>query len=109
MPTNHPWLRKCKRLTEMGWDEIRVRTGQAFAKRRDLVMYKLGISAVNSRHLRWQEHNGRFFFQKEGMPEILSSLWKLLPETAEQIVERAEQICRACSPVGRTLGPTACC
>ncbi|PYT91256.1 MAG: hypothetical protein DMG36_18915 [Acidobacteria bacterium] len=94
MPTNHPWLRKCKRLTEMGWAEIRVRTRQAFAKRRDLAMHKIGISAVKSKQLHWQERNGRFFFQKEEMPEILSSLWKLLPETAEEIVERAEQICR---------------
>jgi heparinase II/III-like protein len=94
VPTNHQWLRRCKHLTEMGLDEIRVRTGQAYAKRRDLAMYKMGISAVKSNHVHWQEQNGRFFFQEQEMPGILSSLWKLLPETAGQIVERAEQICR---------------
>ncbi|PYU09826.1 MAG: hypothetical protein DMG37_22215, partial [Acidobacteria bacterium] len=78
----------------MGWDEIRVRTLQALAKRCDFTLYRMGISGVNGNHRDGLEYRGRFFFQKEELREILASLWKLFPETAEQIVERAEQICR---------------
>lgn len=94
MPTNLQLVRKCKRLTEMGWDEIRLRTLQALAKRCDFILYRMGISAVNNNHGKGLERGGRFFFQKEELPEILDSLWKLFPDTAEQIIERAEQICR---------------
>lgn len=94
MPTKQKWIRRCKRLTEMGRDEVRVRTLQALAKRCDLILYRMGIPLVNGDHRSGLERRGRFFFQKEELPEILASLWKLFPETAEQIVERAEQICR---------------
>lgn len=94
MRTKHKWIRRCKRLTEMGWDEIRVRTLQALAKRRDVSWYRMGIPVVNGDQRNGLESGGRFFFQKEELPEILASLWKLFPETAEQTVERAEQLCR---------------
>ena len=78
----------------MGWDEIRVRTLQTLAKRCDFTLYRMGVSGVSGDHRDGLEHRGRFFFQKEELREILASLWKLFPETAERIVERAEQICR---------------
>ncbi len=94
MRTNHAWLRRCKRLTEMGWDEIRMRTLQALAKRCDYTLYRMGISGVNGHHQNGLEQRSRFFFQKEDLPEILAALWKSFPEIADQLVERAEQICR---------------
>ena len=94
MPTRQQLIRRCKRLTEMGWDELRVRTIQALAKRCDLTLYRMGISAANGDHRNGLERRGRFFFQKEELPEILASLRQSFPETAEQIVERAEQLCR---------------
>ncbi|PYT67032.1 MAG: hypothetical protein DMG39_25040 [Acidobacteria bacterium] len=94
MRTSNQWIRHCQRLTEMSWGEIRVRTRQAFAKRLDLVMFRTGIAGGKGGRAECLDRRGRFFFQKEELPEILSSLLKLLPETAEQIVERAEQICR---------------
>lgn len=94
MRTKRHWLRRCKRLTEMGWDEIRVRTVQAMAKRSDFTLHRMGISALNGDDRNGLERCGRFFFQREQLPEILASLWQSFPETAEQIVERAEQLCR---------------
>lgn len=92
MPTKQQLIRRCERLTEMGWDEIRVRAVQAVAKRYDFSLYRMGISAVNGDHGNGLECRGRFFFQKEELPEILASLWQSFPETTEQIVERAEQL-----------------
>ena len=94
MRTSQQWIRRCKRLTEMGWDEIRVRTLQALAKRCDFTLYRMGISAVNRDHKNGLDSRGCFFFRKEDLPGIVASLWSLFPEVAEQIVERAEQVCR---------------
>lgn len=94
MRTKQQLIRRCKRLTEMGWDEIRVRTAQALAKRGDLALYRIGMSPTNGDHRNGLECRGRFFFQKKELPEILASLWQSFPESAEQIVERAEQLCR---------------
>jgi hypothetical protein len=78
----------------MGWDEIRVRTVQALAKLSDFTLYRMGIPAVNGDHRNGLERRGHFFFQKEQLPEILASVLQSFPETAEQIVERAEQLCQ---------------
>lgn len=94
MPTKHRWVKRCNRLAEMGWEELRLRTVQALAKRCDFALYRMGVSPLNGNHKNGLECRGRFFFQKEVLPGILASLWKLFPEEAEQIVERADQICR---------------
>jgi len=78
----------------MSWDEIRVRTIQALAKYRDFASHQMGNSPMNGDHRKGLEHRGCFFFHREQLPEILAALWRLFPETAEQIVERGEQICR---------------
>jgi len=92
--TNHKWIGRCQRLTEMGRDEIFVRTRQAFAKRFDFMLCRVGLSTPQDGGANALQHGGRFFFQKDELPGILSTIWKQLPETAEQIVERAERICR---------------
>jgi hypothetical protein len=94
MLTSHLWAKRCKHLTEMGWDEIRVRVHQAFAKRYDLAMYRMGIPTTKCDRRCWPEHSGRFFFRKEELPGILTWLRGQLPETADAIVEQAEQICQ---------------
>ena len=94
MLTNHPWIGRCKRLTEMGWNEICARTRQALAKHCDLAMYRMGFSLCKSDLPNCLERKGRFFFPKEELRGILSALWEMLPDAAEQIVERAEQICQ---------------
>src|SRR5260370_35069367 len=94
MLTSHLWAKRCKHLTEMSWDEIRVRVHQAFAKRYDLAMYRMGIPTTKCDRRRWPEHSGRFFFRKEELPGILTWLRGELPETADDIVEQAEQICK---------------
>jgi len=78
----------------MGREEIRVRLQQAFAKRWDFTLYKMGFSAVKDDRSNALAGGGRFFFQKEQLPGIVSALSKQFPETAQQIVERSEQICQ---------------
>ena len=94
MLTSLPWVERCKRLTEMGWDEIRVRAHQAFAKRYDLAMYRMGIPITKCASRCRPEHSGRFFFGKNELPAILTWLREQLQEAVDGIVERAEQICQ---------------
>jgi Heparinase II/III-like protein/Heparinase II/III N-terminus len=94
VPTDRKWIRRLKRLTEMGWEEIRVRLQQALTKRWDFTWYKMGFSAVKDDRSNALGGGGRFFFQKEELPGIVSALSKQFPETAQQIVERSERICR---------------
>src|SRR2546427_1518203 len=94
MLTSLPWVERCKRLTEMGWDEIRVRAHQAFAKRYDLAMYRMGIPITKCASRCRHGHSGRFFFGKNELPAILTWLREQLPEAVDGIVERAEQICQ---------------
>ncbi|HKW34575.1 MAG TPA: alginate lyase family protein [Candidatus Acidoferrum sp.] len=71
-----------------------MRTRQAFAKHCDLAMYRIGVSACDRDSPHQPGLTSHFFFENKGLQHILSSLWELLPQTAEQIVERAEEICR---------------
>jgi len=96
VPTNRQWIRRSKRLAEMGREEIAVRLQQAFAKRWDVTLYKMGLPAVKDDRSNALGRGGRFFFQREELPGILSALSKQFPETAQQIVERSEQICQHC-------------
>src|SRR5437016_13355046 len=80
----------------MGREEIAVRLQQAFAKRWDVTLYKMGLPAVKDDRSNALGRGGRFFFQREELPGILSALSKQFPETAQQIVERSEQICQHC-------------
>src|SRR5260370_42509771 len=54
----------------------------------------MGIPTTKCDRRRWAEHCGRFFFRKEEWPGILTWLRGQLPETADEIVEQAEQICQ---------------
>src|SRR2546429_5382558 len=68
----------------MGREEIAVRLQQAFAKRWDVTLYKMGLPAVKDDRSNALGRGGRFFFQREELPGILSALSKQFPETAQQ-------------------------
>jgi len=88
--SNH-WLKRAKRIREMDWDELRLRTYQEFAKRWDLALCQIGGPFFRER--RPPQLRGRFFFTEEEAPEILKCLRERLPEVVEGIVRQAEQIC----------------
>jgi hypothetical protein len=88
-------LERGKRLASMGPKELALRTRQAVAKRWDAI--------AGNRVPRWRTDNscagawleaGQFFFDRENIPHILECLRDRLPGAVEEIIERAERICR---------------
>jgi len=78
---------------EMGWDELRERTRQEFAKRWDLALGQIGGPFPRDGRLPQSQDSRRFFFTPAEVPEILRCLRERLPEAVERTVNQAEQIC----------------
>lgn len=82
-----------QRVLAMDRAEMSDRIRQHSVARIDLMRYKAGADFAP----RMLEHvagpRPRFFFSPEAVPEICSRLRQLFPETAQQIIERAERIC----------------
>jgi len=78
---------------EMGWDELRERTRQEFAKRWDLALGQIGGPFPRDGRLPQSQDSRRFFFTPAEVPEILRCLRERLPEVVEGTVNQAEQIC----------------
>jgi hypothetical protein len=77
----------------MSWDELRTRVQQEFAKRHDAALYRLGVRFRGDEPKSSSQVPGRFFFSPSDLPQITALLRDRLPMEAEQLVERAEQIC----------------
>lgn len=82
-----------KRLIAMGGDEFRVRSLQEVTKHWDLVRYRLGFEFVDSHKGNQPYSNPRFFFKPQDIPQIVNAIRERLPQTASEIVERAERVC----------------
>jgi hypothetical protein len=82
-----------KRLASMGADEIRVRSLQEVSKYSDLLRYRLGIGFADRGQSNEQGAMARFFFGIRDVPQISNWIRDHLPQTAGEIVERAERIC----------------
>src|SRR6266576_1044520 len=86
------WKRVYRRVRSMGVAEVTDRLRQYATARLDWVRYKVGsdffpeITTV-------PQGQPRFFFSPEDVPHLCSRLRELFPETAEQIVRRADRIC----------------
>ena len=82
----------------MGWDEVKVRAGQEFHKRSDLLMHRLGVrnGAVPLTMLPLKSEAGRagqFFFspgEAEGRADLVRNN---LPDAAAEILREADAIC----------------
>jgi Heparinase II/III-like protein/Heparinase II/III N-terminus len=101
------WRNKLTRVSQMNWEEVRVRVGQELHKRGDLLRHRVGMenkvprmlddSGVSDSGLSW----GKFFFSAgESAVGIVSEaseraelLRKYLPEEAAQILRDADDIC----------------
>jgi len=88
------WLKRGKRIAEMNWDELRVRTHQEFAKRWDLVLSQIGGPFLRDGRSPQSRGACCFFFSPTEVPGILRCLGERLPEVVERIVNQADQICR---------------
>ncbi len=93
MSLSNRWLQRRKRIMEMGWDELRERTRQEFAKRWDFVLCQIGGPFLSDDRLPQSRSFRRFFFTPAEVSGILTCLRERLPEVVEEIVSQADQIC----------------
>ena len=78
----------------MDQDEILDRLRQQATARADALKYRLGVSFDGDMPEVQVARQGRFFFAPGQLPVLLSLLRDRLPQQAEQIIQRAEKICR---------------
>ena len=78
----------------MDWEEVRVRAGQEFHKRRDLLMHRMGMHAGAVRlNADSAARPGQFFFSGSEISERAELLRKHLPGEADAILREADEIC----------------
>ena len=78
----------------MDWEEVRVRAGQEFHKRRDLLMHRMGMRAGAMRlNADSAARPGQFFFSGSEISERAELLRKHLPGEADAILREADEIC----------------
>jgi hypothetical protein len=82
-----------RRVQAMDRTEIADRIRQHVTARLDLARYKAGIDFAPRMLSTVSGAQPRFFFSPAAVPELCSRLRHFFPETAQQIIERAERIC----------------
>ena len=87
------WKRVYGRVLEMDRAEIVDRIRQQATARLDVLRYKAGADFAPRMSPAVTGPQPRFFFSPDAVPGLCSKLRQLFPDTAEQIVERAERIC----------------
>jgi len=87
------WKRMYRRLRTMERAEIADRVRQQAMARFDWLRYKAGLDFAPqmAETVSTQPH---FFFSPGSVPALCGRLRELFPETADQIVQRAERICQ---------------
>jgi hypothetical protein len=86
------WTRLYQRVRSMSAAEIRDRVRQHATARVDWLRYRVGADfALETAGT--SPTQPRFFFSPEQVPDLCSKLRELFPETADQIIHRAESIC----------------
>jgi hypothetical protein len=85
---------KLARVSRMDWEEVRVRVGQEFHKRSDLLMHRMGVHAGAIR-LKTDSaaRPGQFFFSAREISERTELLRKHLPDEVDEILHEADEIC----------------
>jgi hypothetical protein len=87
------FYQRCKRLCNMSWDELWVRTQQELAKRLDLILFRSGHTLIHCSYTSRSNSCGRFFFTGEDVPCILAALQEHVPESVDIILRQAKDIC----------------
>jgi hypothetical protein len=88
------WQSKLARMSRMDWEEIRVRLGQEFHKRSDLLVHRMGmrswpIQLISDSPAR----PGQFFCSSDEISERADLLHEYLPGEATEILREADEIC----------------
>ena len=86
------WKRVYQRVRSMSSAEIADRVRQQAAARLDWLRYKFGSDFAPE--ISNTQGQPRFFFSAEDIPQLCSRSRELFPESAEQIIGRAERICQ---------------
>ena len=94
VPSKRTWRDRWRRLASMDQDEILDRLRQQVTAHADALKYKLGFSFDGDAPKAQVARQGRFFFTSGQVPVLVSLLRDRLPQETEQIVQRAERICR---------------
>jgi hypothetical protein len=93
------WQSKLARLSRMDWEEVRVRVGQEFHRRSDLLMHRMGVCHGAIRlSADAAARPGQFFFSGSEFAgressECAELLRKHLPDEAAEILREADEIC----------------
>ena len=87
------WRRTFDRLKAMSGHELVLRFRQYATARTDLVRFQSGTNFVLGSCRESTTASGHFYFSPEQIPELIESLKNILPNSAKEIVVRAESIC----------------
>jgi hypothetical protein len=82
-----------RRVLAMDRAELADRSRQQVVARLDLARYKAGMDFAPRMLATVSGAQPRFFFLPSAVPELCARVRQLFPETANQIIERAERIC----------------
>ncbi len=96
MAATNKAARLLRRLSQASWTELRFRGAQIVLNRWDGFLYRLGYSGLadgNARAASRQSSAPRFFFSDADAHVLSEILQQRLPETAQEIIARAERIC----------------
>src|SRR5215475_6907104 len=85
MSSNRSWSEVVKRISEMDWEELRVRAHQEIAKRSDLVLSVMGARFVENSVRSSPGDYRDFFFEQADVPGILAFLRRRLPDVVDEI------------------------
>jgi hypothetical protein len=81
-------------MSQMDWEEMRVRLGQEFYKRRDLLKHRMGVGTGAIRlKSDATTRPGQFFFSSSEALERAKLLRQHLPNEAAEILRDADEIC----------------
>jgi len=85
---------KLERLSRMDWEEVRVRVGQEFHKRGDLLMHRMGARQGAIRlNANSATGRGQFFFPGSDVSERVELVRRYLPNEADGIQREGDEIC----------------
>lgn len=88
------WRRISQRLLQMDRAEITDRLRQQAMSRWDVLRFKCKLNFAPRLIEGASGAPRRFFFSPETVPGLCNKLSQIFPETSQQIIERAERICR---------------
>jgi hypothetical protein len=83
-----------RQLVSMRPAEVGDRLRQHANARLDLARYTLGFNTTEKTRTPTSPGSSRFFFSSESVPSLCSLITQRLPQQADDIVTRAERICR---------------